>query len=257
MAKSTPKKKSEKITFRHADLDHLCADEKCMFMQAGMVLNDLRFFDLSLHNHFEVFRTKSKRHDAEVGILFSQIALLLAHLAGTLNEAHQVIVKSYYRPTVSKKYALLLSPGATEALSRIKTFFSNKDNLVSLIRNNFGFHYDRDRIINILSHFPPDWEHHTYLPYSLNNAFLEFGQTCSMHALFKATGATNSVEGLFRVYQVLGGNLMSNFVIFYHGVLQAISNTIPAKASPDIMRVSSSSPALFNPRLEVLAEPMA
>jgi hypothetical protein len=179
MAKLVKKNYPEKITIRHTDLGKLSEDEKCMFVQAGMILNDLRFFDLNLQNHYNAIKTGSKSHDAERGILLSQITILLAHLAGTLNEANQVVVKSYYLPTVSKKYAPVLSSQATEALSRIKTFFSNKRNIVSHIRNNFGFHYDRERIIDIFKDFPAEWEHNVFLPHALNNAFIEYGQVCN------------------------------------------------------------------------------
>ena len=250
MDQSVGMKQSEKITYRHTDLDRLPVDEKCIFIQAGMVLNDLRFFDLLLHRHIKALSTGAVRYDAERGIVLSQITLLIAHLAGTLNEAHQVITRSYYLPTVSKKYSPLLSAGAADALSHIKVFFSKKDNLVSTIRNNFGYHYDREKIKDILNHLPPSWEHNVYLPCSLNNAFMEFGQVCSMNALFKSTGARNPVEGLFRVYEVLGVHLMRDFVAFFHGVLQAMTKTIPAKAVPHTMRISDSSPALFNTEFE-------
>ena len=80
---------------------------------------------------------------------------------------------------------------------------------------------------------------------------MEFGQVCSMNALFKSTGAANGFEGLLRVYQVLGVELMRDFVTFFHGVLEAISKTIPMKAEPYVMRFSDSSPALFNRELEI------
>lgn len=252
MAKIVKKNYPEKISIRHADLDQMGDDEKCVFFQAGMILNDLRFFDLSLQNHMNAMRNGSKLQDAEGGILLSQVTLLLAHLAGTLNEAHQVVVKSYFLPTVSKKYAPLLSLQATEALSRIKTFFSSKNNLVSHLRNNFGFHYDRKHIIDMVKCFPAEWEHHVFLPHALNNAFVEFGQTCSMNALFKSTGASDGSEGLFHVFDVLVNKVMRDFIVFFHGVLQAMSEGIPARAKPYGMIIRHSSPALFNEGLESL-----
>ena len=240
---------ADKLTFRHSDLNHLSDDEKCIFFQAGIVLTELRFFDLQLHAHFSNLRKKRKRHDAEIGIFLSQITLLLAGLAGKLVEANNVIKKSFYLPTVSKKYAARLSPEASEALQRIKTYFSNKNNLASVLRNNFGSHYDRDRILDFIGSLPPNHEHHAYLPQLLNEAFLEFGQTSAMHALFKATGASNAMEGFFKVYGELGVNLTRDFVVIFHGVLQEVGKEITFHSEKVKITRKSDSPVLYMPNM--------
>ena len=121
----------KKLTFLQKDLDHLSSDEKCILMQAGIVITELRFFDLQLHTHIACLRKGRRPDNAEIGILLSQITVLLAHLSGKLVEAHNVIKKSFYLPTVSKKYAPLLSAESSQALSRIKLYFSDKNNFAS------------------------------------------------------------------------------------------------------------------------------
>lgn len=238
---------AEKLTFRQSDLDHLSDDEKCIFMQAGIILTELRFFNLQLLEHIAYRKKNRKRHDAEIGILLSQITLLLAGLAGKLVEANNVIKKSFYLPTVSKKYAPLLSPEASEALARIKTYFSDKNNLASTLRNNFGSHYDRDRILDYIANLSPDDEHHAYLPLCLNEAFLEFGQTSAMHALFKSTGASDAVEGFFKVYGELGVTLTKDFTVFFHGILQVMGKEITFRSEKVKIPRRADSPALYLP----------
>ncbi|MGB7749856.1 MAG: hypothetical protein WBN75_21515 [Verrucomicrobiia bacterium] len=53
-----------------------------------------------------------------------------------------------------------------------------------------------------------------------------------MNAMFKSTGASNPVEGLFHIFQILVNEVLKDFVIFFHGVLQAMTEAIPAKAKP-------------------------
>lgn len=238
---------AEKLTFRQSDLDHLSDDEKCMFMQAGIILTELRFYDLHLHSHIAYWRKKRKCHDAEIGILFSQITILLAGLAGKLVEANNAIKKSFYLPTVSKKYAPLLSPEASAALASIKTYFSDKNNIASTLRNNFGFHYDRDRILDYIGNLAPGWEHRAYLPRGINEAFLEFGQFISMNALFKSTGATNAIEGFYKVYGDLGISLVKDFIVFFHGVLQVIGKEITFRSEKVKIPRRADSPALYMP----------
>src|SRR5437870_5797485 len=126
---------AHRVSFRHADLDQLSADEKCVLMQAGIVLTDLRFFDQQLLLHIRFLRKEPKLHEMEIGVFLSQITLLFSQLAGTLCEAHNVIRKSYYSPSVSRKYASSLSSEAKAALSRIRNYFAKGDNLASVIRN--------------------------------------------------------------------------------------------------------------------------
>ena len=237
-----------KLTFRQSDLKHLSDDEKCMFMQAGIILTELRFFDLQLLTHVNHLRKRRNRHEAEIGILFSQITLLLAGLAGKLVEANNVLKKSFYLPTVSKKYSPLLSPEASGSLSNIKGYFSNKDNLASILRNNFGFHYDRDRILDHIANLPDEFEHRAYLTLLMNESFLDFGQTCSMHALAKATGASNAVDGLFKAYGELGASLTKDFNIFLHGLLQVIGKEITFRSEKVRIPRRADSPVLYVPK---------
>ena len=75
-----------------------------------------------------------------------------------------------------------------------------------------------------------------------------------MNAMFKSTGVSNSVEGLFHVYQVLVNEVLKDFVVFFHGVLQAMTEAIPANAKPYGMIIKHASPALFNQELELLIQ---
>jgi hypothetical protein len=77
------------------------------------------------------------------------------------------------------------------------------------------------------------------------NSFLEFGQICGTNALCKATGASNGSEGLLHLFRELHGQLLKDFVIFFHGLLQAISNNLPDNSKELRARLSANSPALF------------
>jgi len=235
----------EELTFKHSDLVHLHEDAQCAFFQAAILLTDLRFFDLALHEHFQFLKKPANRHTLEIGVYFSQVTLLFSHLGGILCEANNVLRQSYFSSNVSREFDSKLSPESKAALSRIKAYFSKRDNLATVIRNNFGFHYDRARIADFIGSFPPDWDHRTYLTGCLNNAFLEFGQICSLNALCKATGASDSHEGLLRLFKELHGQLLKDFVIFFHGLLQVISKSLPFKSQKVRARFSANSPALF------------
>ena len=235
----------EELTFKHSDLNNLNVDARCAFFQAAILLTDLRYFDLALHQHYQFLKKSCNRHTLEIGVYFSQVTLLFSHLAGILCEANNVLRQSYYSGNVSKEFDSKLSPESKEALSRIKAYFSKRDNLATVIRNNFGFHYDRAKIAEFADSFPPDWDHRTYLTGLLNNAFLEFGQIASTNALCKATGATNGPEGLLCLFKELHGQLLKDFVIFFHGLLQAISKSLPFKSQKVRASLSANSPALF------------
>ena len=75
-----------------------------------------------------------------------------------------------------------------------------------------------------------------------------------MNAMFKSTGVSNGIEGLFHVFEVLVNEVMKDFVIFFHGVLQVMTKAIPTKAKPYGMIIRQASPALFNQELELLMQ---
>ncbi len=216
-----------------------------MLMQAGILLTDIRFFDLQLRRHFGFLRDGVKLDDAEIGIFLSQTALLLSHFAGTLSEANNVIRKSFYSTAVSKKYAHSLPQEASRALARIKAYFAKPNNLVSTFRNKFAFHYDRDEILEIIGDLPANWEHRSYVTDCVNEAFMEFGQVCSTHSLCKSTGKANMVEGLFHAYGEIGGTLVKAFLVFLHGVISVICNNISRESNRTAITISETSPALF------------
>lgn len=237
----------ERVTIVGTDLDHWTRDERCMFVQTGIVLMDLRFVGLQLARHVAFFLSKSKPHPLEASVLLSQMTLLFGQVAGVMCEANNIIRKSYYSTKLSAKYASLLEPAPREALGRIKAYFGKTGNLATLFRNNFAFHYDRDRIVDIMEdsrRHTPDRAHNVFFTDILNDTVFEFAQEYAMNALFKATGKLDALAAFRHAYEDLV-KLQEDVHVFFHGLLQAMSRGLPEESEKFTFQCTPHSPALF------------
>jgi hypothetical protein len=79
--------------------------------------------------------------------------IILRLLAGKLWESWSAIKKYYHQPEVANSPWLKDNETIAEPLGQIKRYFSHQ-NVVSTIRNNFGFHYSLPEVD--LSNYGPD-----------------------------------------------------------------------------------------------------
>lgn len=87
----------------------------------------------------------SRNNEAnEHGSLAHEI-MLITLLAGKLNEARELLRKSFFSG-LSRKYVPDLDQEAARALKSFEQYFQSPTNYARLIRDNFAFHYGADRV---------------------------------------------------------------------------------------------------------------
>src|SRR5438477_4731603 len=237
--------KATHLKYRHSEFRKLTSDEQCMFFQCGIILNELRFYDLRLLRYIRFLQSHPKPHEMEIGLIFSETTLLLSEMAAKLHETFNVIKKGYFATKLAKEYHSRLSPQARESLEALKRYHNRADNLIRKIRNGFASHYDRELIQGFVNDLPEDWIHSAFLTGCANDAFLEFGQVVSMHALYKSTGQLNAVAGFFSVCDEVSSTVLRDTILFLHGFLEAASKGLIADSEQIEFEPTASAPVLF------------
>jgi len=127
----------------------------------------------------------------------AQSLTLVRPLVGKLNEAWEVVRKGYFGTKLAKKYNQRLEPSALEALNNLKLYFG-RTNVVSQIRNNFGFHYSLEHAkSNVPDAASPD-ELAIYLHDTSWNSLYLFAESIMNTALIESISPSNPEEA-FRI----------------------------------------------------------
>ena len=121
-------------------------EEQNLFIIFSLAANELsalvRVLTISSHQEHQGFIFEAFVH--------SQHLTLLKLYAGKIYEIWQLIQQRYFGTKLSMRYDRILPSDALADLKALKSYFGNGRNIISLLRNEGGFHYSRSDVANSL-----------------------------------------------------------------------------------------------------------
>ena len=162
--------------------------------------------------------------EPEFGARISQSHFFIKLLAGTLWEAWVVTSKGYLS---MNKPPYHLEKQADEALSKLKTYFSKKNN-INYIRNKHAFHADSTRItegIKLLGTDPLEY----LVPTGDGGIFCHLAETADNAALLHHIDSTSLEGALKKLFGEVVMSVPDWFSDFGNGVIWEICQKLKAK----------------------------
>jgi hypothetical protein len=130
--------------------DNVPEAERTFIIGIGHIENEINFLQKLLY-----WTTPSKEEPDIIKRSHSSQATTVAKLlAGKLWEAWQFLENAYFKSHVSADYDNVINLEGKAAIKNLKQYFK-KNNIVSMVRNKFAFHYSVDHIREGFS-LPPD-----------------------------------------------------------------------------------------------------
>lgn len=187
MNKSRSKRTNEIYTL-HLSRDKLLKapeHERNLFFLLGHIANDVLILNRLF---FALAHTKHPKGDLLSTRFGTAQALLVGKLiTSKMHEAWNVIQSGYFRTSVSRKYKDILPVQGGEALDYLKKYFSRK-NIVTSVRNEFGFHYPVEKLKNALSEISETEELVLYLSKSGPNTLYYACDLVPNHEMIRSIG---------------------------------------------------------------------
>jgi len=125
--------------------------EKTFFIQLTHLLNEINILQkctlISSNNALNASNAIEKRGH------FCQTQFFLRMLAGKLKEGWEILQKDFWKAKLSKNYEKVLSKPGQSSLEKLKKYFGGNNN-IKLIRKKFAFHYDSEKIKEIIDEIP-------------------------------------------------------------------------------------------------------
>jgi hypothetical protein len=124
------------------------------------------------------------------------------------------IAVSKFGRQLRSDYEPHFSPQASIAISHIRSYFPQPDNLINRLRNKIGFHADPELIDRAFKSLPDDAEMGDYLSRTIGHTLFYSCEMLHYQALCEITGIENSVSALHTVVEELWRttNLINSFV---------------------------------------------
>lgn len=130
-----------KVPIPKTELSSMDALERQLFIVAGHLLNELNCFGKILH-----WANKGKMEPDPLDKGFFSNSLAVNKLmAAKVYEAWEAIRKLYQGTSLGRSLKDKMSNKGKDALKELNQYFG-KENLISMIRNAYAFHYDYERI---------------------------------------------------------------------------------------------------------------
>lgn len=136
-----------------AELEKINKDERAFFFALGHVANEITI--LSKQTVWCENKVAVEDYDRKAQITMSLFNYRM--LAGKLNEANELIRKSFLSKPYSKIYIEKFNDEASSSLAKIKKYFGSK-NVVNIIRNNHAFHYLQGNYNSSSDQLPEEFE---------------------------------------------------------------------------------------------------
>ena len=227
-----------KVEIPMSKLSSIPEDEQVFFVQIGNLLNDL-----SLFQKLTVFSTNIKTANQAVRAAQNLQTLSLIRIqAGKLHEGWNALQKNFFNKGFSHKYLEKLTPSEKHSYDKAMTYFDDKKNLISWIRNNFAFHYfTKPRIIKKLFDKVSDSEiFEMFMSDFYGNCIFSMSDTLINFAILKYTGITDTNKAMKKLLQDVTeitkcfGHFLGRFLLVFtkeHLGLQSTKVEIPEPSS--------------------------
>jgi hypothetical protein len=183
-----------KVSFKRQSFDIIPEAERIFFIQLSLFADEITI----LHKLI-LFSNNHKDDQPVLTAQNIQSFFLVKLLAGKLFEGWLILQKNYFNK-LSKKYDAQLSDKCSESIVYIKSYFA-KQNLISLIRNKYAFHYDYQRIKNELNSIPTDEVLDLYVSANHGNSLYSMAHIISSYALFNEVDNTDDLKALDTIFK--------------------------------------------------------
>ncbi|HZS18689.1 MAG TPA: hypothetical protein VFA51_12245 [Candidatus Udaeobacter sp.] len=245
-----------RITFDHAEFLKLPEAEQLFFVRLAQVMDDLRHvFYLCVSAEKG---TRSNSAD-ERKIAMHQLLFGVRLIYSILLEGWKIIDSEWNGRALGKSWHARLSYTARAALDFLGKYFA-KPNLARTIRDNFGFHYLRERLAEPLAHVPKAAAEVITGKYSAN-VFYTLAEQVRSLAMLQATQPNNAPKlwdhnaseddirkAAIRLYESFKP-VRDAFDTFANGVLTTIVKSLTHKSEKFAIdrhtKFSEMSPVLF------------
>lgn len=168
--------------------------ERIFFVQTASLLNDLAVLQKCLFFSADTETTNDIVRESQ-----NSQALFFARIqSGKLSEGWQLLQNQFFGSKISKEYEKKLTDLGRCSLQKLKSYFAG-DNLLSLIRNEFAFHYSREsseRIAEVIRAAPDSEVFHIFLSEGHGNCFYSISQTLVNFAILRSIDSTDHQKAM-------------------------------------------------------------
>ena len=185
-------------------LSQLSPSERLLLFQLGRLANDLN----SLSKFF-IFVQPSGPSSPEQRAAGFQRLMLTRLTAAKLWEGWMMLQANFFAAKLSRGLELRMVEEASSALSDLKKYFGQPDNLLKRIRDKFEFHYDSETLKALLEEHENYPEFYMYLATSSGNALYAFSDELAVLGLVDGVDA----EAINALYAEIFMNLTPKFVL--------------------------------------------
>jgi predicted CopG family antitoxin len=182
-----------KINFSKLKLEALPEIEQVFFIQLTHFLNELNILQKCVivsSNELGSLTTIEKRGQ------ISQAHFFIKILTGKLYEGWKMISKNFIETQLSREYENLLSQKGKESLSELIGRFNDKNNIISLIRNKFAFHYDKEKIKKEIDKMPQEELLEMYISEHRGNCLYSLSDIIVNWAILNSIDSSNSQQAM-------------------------------------------------------------
>lgn len=192
-------------------LSSMPEDERVFFIQAARLADDLSFLRKLLY-----FASGKSEVKEEQRGLFTQHIFVARILVGTLSEGWEVLQKSFFNKlepenesSVAKRYEPLLKESVKSDLQELKQYFNGNNNIIKKIRNQFAYHYDKNKIREELSSVCSESHYDIYLAKAHGNSLYGIAQEITGEALLRCIKDIAQVDDNKKAYDQLFLDVLS------------------------------------------------
>lgn len=172
--------KITKIKFSREALSKIPERERILFVSLAHAANELNV----LSKLYQI-AMNPPQNEIERKAMVVQAFLIGKMLAGKLYETWNLFTKAYFGTKISKIYEPLFDSDAQNSLKFLKNYFNN-ENVISLVRNRFAFHYGADQIQGGFEAMEHDAILDMYLDAYNPNTMYSFADDIVNFAMFEA-----------------------------------------------------------------------
>ena len=220
--------------FYKRDLLELAEDERTFLIH---ILHLNTETDILSRCSIASFMSLHHKEEVSSSAQIAQAIFFIKLMAGKLCEGHQLLHNAYWKSHLSKRYDPLLSEDARASLKEIKRYFNLDTNMLYDIRNNYSFHYDVDRVRDVIDAIEDEDELRYYQPRFHGNAFAEFSELALLTSLVTSYGGGDPEVATKRLYKEASA-IRNHFKVFgadYAGiVLEKLSITHGTTTPEDV-----------------------
>lgn len=211
------------IPVKKSHLDKIPDMERAFYLHVGHLRNEITI----LYKLLTWTNNNQDAHQIMKTVNTYQSLMMVRMLAGKLWEGWELVNKAYFATKVSQVIDSKLSPASKEALKELKSYFGKK-NIISMVRNQFAFHYSPQHIRDQLEEVEDTDQLEIYMTALSNNIFYQFSETIANSAMLRAVDESDYMAALEKlVLEVM--KVASTFMTFCDGCLEHMMKKYLAK----------------------------